>query len=139
MPTISSALRSENSIFSSVVSSPPNTRCKSCRALVFAPSCAAMIPFPIVPSPRLAESASEVYAARALDELGGKLWRGRDQARKTGDRQIEAEGMAVMVGDHAASLLDQQHTGGQIPFAFGGERYGRVGAPGGDQRQPVGD
>ena len=32
-----------------------------------------------------------------------------------------------------------QHAGGEIPFAFGRERHGRVGAACGDQRQPVGD
>src|SRR6185312_4726145 len=87
----------------------------------------------------LAESASEVYAARALDELGVEAWRGRDEAREAGDGQIEAEGMAVMVGDHAACLLDDEHAGGKIPLRFSRERHGCVGPACGDEGETIGD
>src|SRR5512146_2089263 len=140
MPTISSAFRSENSILSRLVSSPPKTRWRSCRVPALVPCFAAMMcPEVFDPAPTLPKSCSQVYAARAFDELGVEQWRGGDEAREAGIGQIEAEGVAVMIGHDPACLLDQQHAGSEIPIAFGGERHGGVGAACGDERKPVGD
>src|SRR5512132_1618706 len=128
MPTISSAFRLENSILSSVVSSPPKTRWRSCRVSAFVPCFAAMMcPVFLIPRRLCRKSASQVYAARAFDELGVQQWRGGDEAREAGVGQIEAESMAVMIGNDPACLLDQQHARRQVPIAFGGERHGRIG------------
>src|SRR5262245_20205829 len=120
MPTMSSALRLENSILSSVVSSPPKTRWRSCRVSAFVPCFAAMMyPVFLIDRRLLPKSASKVYAARTFDELGVQQWRGGDKAREAGIGQIEAEGVAVMVCHDPACLLDQQHAGREIPIAFG--------------------
>ena len=91
-----------------------------------------MFPKVLDPAPTLPKSASQIYAARALDELGMEQWRGGDEARETGVGQIEAESVAVMIGDDPACLLDQQYAGREIPIAFGRERHGRIGAACGD-------
>src|SRR5262245_50399199 len=119
MPTISSAFRLENSILPRSVSSPPNTRWRSCRVPALVSCFAAMMcPEVVDAAPTLPKSASQVYAGRALDELGVELRRGGDEAREAGARQVEAEGVSVMIGHDPAGLLDQEHAGSEIPIAF---------------------
>ena len=47
-----------------------------------------MFPKVLDPAPTLPKSASQVYAARALDELGVEQWRGGDEAREALVRQV---------------------------------------------------
>src|ERR1700682_4424376 len=139
MPTTCSALRSLNSILSSAVSSPPNTRWSSCLPLPFAPPLAAISApsphaFPLLPN-----WALEVYTARALDQERMQSLPARHQAREARGGAIVEVRLAMMIGDDAAGLLDDDRGGGKVPLALGRERDGGVGLAAGDQREPVGD
>ena len=78
-------------------------------------------------------------AVRALDQEWMQRLAACDQTRQARRGAVIAMHLAVMVGDNAARLLDDQRRRGEVPFAFGRERYGGVGLAAGDQCQAVGD
>ncbi len=57
---------------------------------------------------------------------------------KRGDGAVVAVRLAVMVGDDAARLLDDERGGGKVPFALARQRDGGVGPAARDEREPVG-
>src|SRR5262245_14787087 len=124
MPTMSSSLTLANSTSSSDLSSPPNTRCRSCLAGRLGVSAARMIDLSVAPSAAATLQAtlcrtagSNVSFTLSFKRFGSLLWQGEAKVAQDGRSGVNRKKPAYECGGTGASCSRPHFSAGGPPAA----------------------